>query len=181
MRSGVFFEIDGVLTTSRAENGVQTFPQSVSELQMNRAAMAPLAELKSAGYVLMATVNLTELAGGSMSRRESDRFLSLLRQTFDLDDVLTCPHEEDDDCPCRKPKPGLLIEARFTWHLDLDHSFVISDKWQDAEAARNAGCTSLLVDSPWIGRGHRDVVVSDVSAAVKKLLQFQPARRVMVA
>ena len=75
-------------------------------------------------------------------------------------------------CPCRKPKPGLLVEAAFQWHLDLDRSFVVSDKWQDAEAARTAGCTSLLLQSPWVGDVHHDFVLPDLEAIVDKILQL---------
>src|SRR5690242_18280904 len=98
-----------------------------------------------------------------------------LRKVFPLDDILVCPHDETDRCPCRKPRPGLLLEAAFKWHLDLDRSFVISDKWQDAEAAHNAGCTSVLIRSPWNGTGHRDFIVPDLYAAVYKILQMQLA------
>ena len=86
---------------------------------------------------------------------------------------MLCPHDETDHCPCRKPKPGLLIESAFKWHLDLDHSFVISDKWQDAEAARTAGCTSLLVKSPWVGKGHHDFILPDLTSIVEKILRLQ--------
>ena len=87
---------------------------------------------------------------------------------------MVCPHNESDHCPCRKPKPGLLIEAGFKWHLNLDHSFVISDKWQDAEAARTAGCTSLLLQSPYIGNAHHDFILPDFDTLIEKLLQLRP-------
>ena len=68
---------------------------------------------------------------------------------------------------------GLLIEAGFKWHLNLDHSYVISDKWQDAEAARTAGCTSLLINSPWIGDVHHDFILPDLTAVVDKILRLK--------
>jgi hypothetical protein len=54
----------------------------------------------------------------------------------------------------------------------LERSFVISDKWQDAQAAHVSGCTSVLIKSPWNGSGHHDFVVSDLPGAVKKVLQL---------
>jgi len=101
----------------------------------------------------------------------------VLRKAFPVDDILVCPHDETDRCPCRKPKPGLFVEAGFKWHLNLDHSFVISDKWQDAEAARTVGCTSLMVQSPWLGNVHRDFVLPDVAAIVEKILVLKTTRR----
>jgi D-glycero-D-manno-heptose 1,7-bisphosphate phosphatase len=105
----------------------------------------------------------------------------LLRRKLPLDDILVCPHDEIDRCPCHKPKPGLLVEAGFKWHLDLDRSYVVSEKWQDAEAARTVGCTSLLLNSPWIGRGHHDFVLPDLEAIVDKIQQLQTAKPVMAA
>jgi histidinol phosphatase-like enzyme len=102
---------------------------------------------------------------------------AVLRQMFCLDDILICPHDASDCCPCRKPKPGLLTEAAFKWHVNLQHSYVISNKWQDAEAAHNAGCTSLLISSPWIGKGHRDFVLSKLGEVPGKIAQLQPAAR----
>jgi D-glycero-D-manno-heptose 1,7-bisphosphate phosphatase len=130
--------------------------------------------LKAAGFVLIATTNQPGLSRGYQSRRELDRMHDLLRRTFPLDEIMVCPHDESDHCPCRKPKPGLLIEAGFKWHLNLDHSFVISDKWQDAEAARTAGCTSLLLESKYNGNVHHDFILPDFDMLIEKLLQLRP-------
>jgi D-glycero-D-manno-heptose 1,7-bisphosphate phosphatase len=97
----------------------------------------------------------------------------LLQRTFPVDDILVCPHDEADHCPCRKPAPGLFTEAAFKWHLDLEHSFVISDKWQDARAARAVGCTSMILQSPWNGQGHHDYVLPSLVAIADKILHLQ--------
>ncbi|HEY0455261.1 MAG TPA: HAD hydrolase-like protein, partial [Verrucomicrobiae bacterium] len=110
---------------------------------------------------------------GYQSRRELDRMHDLLRRTFPLDDIMLCPHEEADQCPCRKPRPGLLIESAFKWHLSLDHSFVVSDKWQDAEAARTAGCTSVQLKSPWNGQVHHDFILADLNTIAEKILRLK--------
>jgi D-glycero-D-manno-heptose 1,7-bisphosphate phosphatase len=104
-----------------------------------------------------------------------------LMELFPLDDILVCPHEEDDHCPCRKPNPGLLIEAGFKWHIDLDRSFVVSDKWQDAQAARVAGCTSIMISSPWSGKGHHDCLVSSFEEGIGQLLKLMKANGVVSA
>ena len=140
---------------------------------MNEAMSPLLSRLKAEGFVLIATTNQPGLSRGYQSRRELDRMHDLLCRKLPLDDILVCPHDETDHCPCRKPNPGLLVEAAHKWHLGLDCSFVVSDKWQDAEAARAAGCTSLLLQSPWIGMVHRDFVLPDLGAIVDKILQLR--------
>lgn len=154
----------------RVERGYQVTPLALDEFRLNAEAVEPLRKLKAAGFVLLVTTNQPGLSRGYQSRRELDIMHSLLRQKFPIDEVFLCPHDETDRCPCRKPKPGLLTEAAFKWHLDLDHSFVVSDKWQDAKAAHVAGCTSLLVRSPWNGTGHHDCVLNDLPAVANKIL-----------
>lgn len=181
MKLAVFIERDGVLNQARVERLQQVSPLTLDDLRPNADAAPLLHKLKAAGLMLFCTTNQPGISRGYLNRRELDRMHDLLRCTFPLDDILLCPHDETDRCPCRKPKPGLLVEVAFTWHIDLDRSFVISDKWQDAEAARTAGCTSLLLDSPWIGKVHRDFLLPNLAAAVDKILRLKMASRAIAA
>ena len=172
MKQGIFIERDGILNRARVERRQQVGPLALEEFHPNGEVAPLLNELKAAGLLLIVTTNQPALSRGELSRRELDQMHQRLRQIFPVDDILVCPHEEMDGCTCRKPKPGLLIEGAFKWRLDLSRSFVISDKWQDAEAARRAGVTSLLLDSPWLGGGHHDFVLPDLSSLVGKVLQL---------
>ena len=173
MKRAVFIERDGILNEVRTGPKQQITPLSLEEFKIIPEAAEPLKKLKAVGFILIATTNQPGLSRGYQSRRELDRMHDMIRRAFPLDDILLCPHDEADHCPCRKPRPGLLIEAAFKWHLSLDHSYVISDKWQDAEAARTAGCTSLMVKSPWIGQVHHDFVLSDLNCIVDKILRLK--------
>ena len=181
MKQAVFLERDGVLNIVRVERQQQVVPLTLEDFQINQEAEAQLKRLKAAGLLLIATTNQPGLSRGHQSRRELDRMHQRLTKVLPLDDILVCPHDETDRCPCRKPKPGLLVEAGFKWHLDLDRSFVVSDKWQDADAARLAGCTSLLLSSPWVKAVHRDFVLPDLSSIVDKILDLRAKKRVMAA
>jgi D-glycero-D-manno-heptose 1,7-bisphosphate phosphatase len=173
MRTAIFLERDGILNLPAIEGAYQIAPRTLNELNLNRSAIPPLLELKAAGYALIATTNQPGVSRGHTTRREIDLMNRLIEKTFALDDIFTCLHDDADACPCRKPKPGLFREAAHKWQLDLDHSFVISDKWQDAKAAQNAGCTSILIQSPWNGGGHHDFIVETLKQAVAKVLQLQ--------
>ena len=172
MRSAVFIERDGLLNRVRIERGQPRSPLSLEEFQINPAALEPLKALKHAGFVVLVTTHQPGLSRGTLPRRELDQMHALLQRTFNLDGILVCPHEAQDACPCRKPKPGLLMEAAFKWHLEIDHSFVVSEMWQDAQAAHVAGCTSLLIRSPWNGSGHHDFVLEDLSELAAKVMQL---------
>jgi len=173
MKRAVFVERDGILNEVRPGPKNQIAPLTLEEFKVNKSAESCLRKLKAAGFVLIVTTNQPGLSRGYQSRRELDRMHDVIKHGFPLDDIMVCPHDEADHCPCRKPRPGLLIEAAFKWHLNLDHSFVISDKWQDAEAARTAGCTSLLLKSPWVGNVHHDFVLPDLDAIAEKILSLK--------
>lgn len=174
MKSAIFVERDGILNLERVSGSHPTPPLSLQELEVNKEALEPLRQLKAAGFLIIATTNQQALSQGKISRQELDRIHAQLRQFFPLDDIFVCPHDADDFCPCRKPKPGLLTEAAFKWHIRVDRSFVISNKWQDAEAALNAGCTSLLIQSPWISKGHHDIVLPNLASVVEKITRLSP-------
>ncbi|MEY2410552.1 MAG: D-glycero-D-manno-heptose 1,7-bisphosphate phosphatase [Verrucomicrobiota bacterium] len=173
MKKAVFIERDGILNEVKAGPKHQIAPLTLEEFTVNKKAEPALRKLKNAGFVLIVTTSQPGLSRGYQSRRELDRMHDIIKRSFPLDDLMVCPHDESDHCPCRKPRPGLLIEAAFKWHLNLDHSFVVSDKWQDAEAARTAGCTSLLLQSPWVGNVHHDFVLPDLDAITEKILSLK--------
>jgi D-glycero-D-manno-heptose 1,7-bisphosphate phosphatase len=172
MKPAVFVERDGILNSVTAVGRQQVSPLTREQFQVKTEVVPLLHELKAAGLLIIVTTNQPGVSRGHLSRRELDRMHQNLLATFAVDDLLVCPHEDADHCHCRKPRPGLLIEAAHKWNIDLNRSFVMSDKWQDAEAARRAGATSLLVESPWLGDGHHDFVLPDLPTLVEKLLQL---------
>ena len=181
MKPAVFIERDGVLNKARVEREYQVSPRTLEEFQVNMKCAPLLKKLREAGFMVIVTTNQPGISRGYLPRRELDRMHDLLRRVLPVDDILVCPHDETDRCPCRKPKTGLLMEAGFKWHLDLEHSFVVSDKWQDAVAAGAIGCLSLLIQSPWVGTVHRDFLLPSFEAAVKKILFLQGAGKVTTA
>ena len=181
VKAAVFIERDGVLNQVRVERQHPVSPLTLDDFRINQEAVLLLQKLKATGFLLIVTTNQPGLSRGYQSRRELDRMHDLLRATFALDDILLCPHDETDGCSCRRPKPGLLVEAGFKWRLSLDRCFVISDKWQDAEAGRAVGCTSLLLQSPWNGVARPDLVLPDLAAAVEKLLRLRVSKPLLAA
>ncbi len=169
MRVAVFFERDGILTRSICDNGT---PHRLEDFHVNEEAAGPLGQLSRAGFYLFATTNQPGITAGEPSRRELDLMHTVLTRRLGLTDVLVCPHPIDDQCPCRKPQPGLLREAARRHGVDLDHSFVVSERWVDAEMAEAAGATSVLIRSQHNGNGHHDYVVPDLPGAVLKILEI---------
>jgi D-glycero-D-manno-heptose 1,7-bisphosphate phosphatase len=172
MKAAVFLERDGVLNDYVGDTERPTPPRRADQFVVRLDALPLLQRLKKAGYMLIATTNQPGVGKGEMSRSDLDMMHLLLRRRLPLDDILACP-SDDATHPCCKPQPGMFLEAAFKWSLDLDRSFVISDKWQDAKAAHIAGCTSVMIQSPWIGRDHHDCVVGSLGEAVDRIERLQ--------
>ena len=82
----------------------------------------------------------------SSSRESVDGIHERLKRELDLDAILTCFHDDTDECDCRKPKPGLLFRAAADFGIDLPSSFMVGDRWRDMEAGKRAGCRTFFVD-----------------------------------
>lgn len=174
MKAAVFLERDGILNAYGVEQGSRVAPLRVEQFRVLESVRPGLQELKKAGLLLLVATHQPAVGAGRMSRGEVDLMHAILRRKLPVDDVLLCA-SDDSTHPCYKPHPGLFLEAAFRWSLDLDRCYVISDKWPDAKAAQVAGCTSVLIDSPWVGTDHRDFIVPDFETAVRKVLQLHQA------
>ncbi len=167
----VFFERDGVLIHPVGKEGSTRTPRCLEEFRVREEIGAALADLRAAGFLLFATTNQPGVTSGEPTRREMDMMHAVLVRKLPLDAVLVCPHPSDDACTCRKPLPGLLRESAHEFKLDLEHSFVVSDRWEDAELADAVGATSVLIRSKTNGNGHHDYVVPDFQSAITKVME----------
>lgn len=171
MKVAVFLERDGILNLCEQVGRQQVIPRRAEEFRINPIARELLVQLKNAGFLLIVATNQPGVVRGHMSRTDLELMHGQLRRQLPLDDILVCIND-DPTHPCFKPQAGLFLEASFKWGLDLDRSFVISDKWPDARAAHIAGCTSIMVRSPWVGGDHHDFLVEDLKAGVEKILEL---------
>lgn len=169
MRAAVFIERDGLLVERVRETGGT--PRRWEEFVVRESAIQAVRRLQGAGFAVFATTNQPGVTLGEPTRGDLDRMHAVLRARMDLEEVLFCPHATDDPCTCRKPSPGLLVEAARGHRLDLARSFVLGDHWSDAEMAEAAGAMSVLIRSGSNGNGHHDAVVDDLEAAVGKVLE----------
>ena len=71
---------------------------------------------------------------------------NFLKKEIELDDIFVCYHDDKDNCNCRKPKPGLLLEASKKWNVDFKKSFMIGDRWRDIQAGVKVGCKTIFLN-----------------------------------
>ncbi len=145
-RSAAFLDRDGVLNRAIVRNGKPYSPASLAEFQILPDALPALQALKASGFLLIGATNQPEVVRGTQRREVVETMNEALLAALPLDDILVCYHDDGDGCACRKPLPGLLLQAAARYTIDLSASFMIGDRWRDVDAGRRAGCATVLID-----------------------------------
>ena len=166
----VFLDRDGVIN-QRPPEGL--YITSTEELHLLPGVVDAIARLKHAGYRVFIVTNQRCIARGIASAdvvaQIHDWLLQLLAVGHAaIDRIFVCPHDDADVCSCRKPKPGMLLQAACDFDLDLSECWMVGDSRSDIEAGRAAGCWTFF-----IGAGdcsEADGKASSLADAVDKIL-----------
>jgi D-glycero-D-manno-heptose 1,7-bisphosphate phosphatase len=143
--AAVFLDRDGVLNRAIVRDGKPYPPASVDELEIVLDAACALARLRAAGYLLIVVTNQPDVGRGTTKLAVVEGINDRLRASLPLDAVAMCTHDNVDQCTCRKPKPGLLLQAAEKFGIDLSKSYMIGDRWRDIDAGKAAGCRTALI------------------------------------
>jgi len=146
LRPAVFLDRDGVLNRAVVCDGKPLPPSSVEELELLPGAASSLHDLKAHGFALFVITNQPDVARGKQTREAVEAIHQALASALPVDDIFVCYHDDADNCSCRKPNPGLLLEAQRKHNVDLSRSFVVGDRWRDIDAGHAAGCKTVLID-----------------------------------
>jgi len=143
----VILDRDGVLNAEAPDRGYITSPGAWHWLP---GSLAALAMLRRARVRVSVATNQSGVGRGLMTLQDlaavHDRMLQeALAAGGRVDAVFTCPHAPDATCACRKPEPGLLLEAVAASGIAADSTLVVGDDRRDIEAARSAGLHAVLV------------------------------------
>jgi D-glycero-D-manno-heptose 1,7-bisphosphate phosphatase len=169
-RRAVFLDRDGVLVRELVIEGVARAPLTLADFHILPEASAQVDRLRDAGLKCLVFTNQPEVARGLLSPETLNSMHDRLSATLNVDEVMICPHDEPDGCSCRKPLPGMLLDAARRRNLRLDQSFVVGDRWRDVDAGRAVGCYSILIERPYSNCVQADARVQDLTSAVDCIL-----------
>ena len=173
-RRAVFLDRDGTICEEMG------YLNHISRFRMFPFAAAAIRKLNGAGHAVVVITNQSGVARGifpeELVHRVHEQMVGeLAAGGARVDGVYFCPHKSDDNCECRKPRPGMLERAAREHQLALEGSFLVSDRYADLEMGQAAGVKGILVLTGY-GRGeyewHRaswarqpDFVAEDLSVA----------------
>lgn len=149
MKRAIFLDRDGVLNQAVIKNGKPYPPASVQELIIPEGVQKALSALKLSGFLLIGATNQPDVARGTTDKATVEAINAALMAALPLDDIRICYHDDKDHCECRKPYPGLLVDAAAELGIDLHQSYMIGDRWKDIEAGQRAGCRTI-----WLNQGY---------------------------
>jgi D-glycero-D-manno-heptose 1,7-bisphosphate phosphatase len=151
-RRAVFLDRDGVIIRAIVRSGKPYPPASIHQVEILPEARQILGALAAVGFLLIVITNQPDVARGAQSSQVVETIHAYLKNNLPLDQILTCYHDDQDQCTCRKPAPGLLLEAALTHGIDLNQSFMIGDRWRDIEAGQRAGCKTIFINYDYAER-----------------------------
>ena len=161
----IFLDKDGTL--------IKDYPYNVDPalISLCKNSIEGLRQLQRAGYLLIVVSNQSGLAFDYFSENEltiaKEKVTDLLNaKGIRLDGFYFCPHHTNGkvgryavNCACRKPKPGLILQAAKDFSVDVSRSWMIGDILHDVEAGERAGCRTILIDNgnetEWIVNEYR--------------------------
>jgi len=182
MNQAVFLDRDGVLNRAIVRDSKSYPPRSVDDLEILPGVAEACGVLHQAGFLLIVVTNQPDVARGTQRKEVVEAINRVLAERLPLDEIRVCYHDDDDHCTCRKPQPGLLVQAARDWDIDLPTSFVVGDRWKDIEAGQRAGCRTVFLecgDHTEIEPDHPDHRVSSLIEAAGWISQhrLQPGEK----
>jgi D-glycero-D-manno-heptose 1,7-bisphosphate phosphatase len=193
-RPAAFLDRDGTLNEAvpDPESGLAESPLSLADVRLRPGAATAVGRLTDAGYAPVCVSNQPAAAKGKVTLREllsvHEQVIELLAaEGVQLAASLLCPHHPDGvlgelsgACACRKPAPGMLLDAAAVLDLDLESSWMLGDTDTDIAAGHAAGCRAVLLEYPpsahkRSGASTEELRATDLEDAATRLLDW-PAR-----
>lgn len=148
LKKAVFFDRDGVINKERKD-----YVKTIHELEIFPNVAKAIKLLKNQGFFIVVVSNQSAINRGLTSHDNVKAIHNKLQEFLQqnetsIDAFYYCPHRPDENCECRKPKPGLLLKAIKELKIDPSQSWIIGNNESDITAGKNVGCRTIKVDSP---------------------------------
>lgn len=149
MNKAIFLDRDGVINKKPAEHD---YVKNWNEFIWLPKAKEAIKLVNKAGWLVIVVSNQRGVARGLMSKEDVDKInqkmlKDLANDGAKIDGVYWCGHDYSDNCDCRKPNPGLILQAAKDFNIDLLNSWVVGDSNDDIAAGKAAGCKTFKIKS----------------------------------
>lgn len=160
----IFLDRDGVINESLERNpdGSPNYVKTWPDFKFISGSIKALKILHQAGYQIYIISNQPGITRGFMNEQDladihNNMRAELKKVGAEINGIYYCPHGWDEGCECRKPKPGMLIQAAREHHINLTKAIFIGDDERDVQAGEAAGCRTILLGA---GKSLLDIIES---------------------
>jgi D-glycero-D-manno-heptose 1,7-bisphosphate phosphatase len=172
MARAVFLDRDGVVNSLVLRGGRPVSPRLLSDFRLEARVHGPLERLRDSGYRLFVVSNQPDIARGLLSPQVLTRMNEQVISQLPIERVVVCPHDDYDECRCRKPRPGMIERLAAETEIQLNRSFVVGDSWRDIQAARASGCVGIILDRYYNRNDDADYRVGNLAEAARLIVQW---------
>jgi len=175
MKKAIFIDKDGVIIDASG------FPYRIPTDKLLPEAIEGLKHISDSDYLAIIISNQSWVSRNRMSHDEVTQVFkniqnNLKKLDIHIDDFYFCPHTEKHNCNCRKPNPGMVLQAAEKHNIDIKNSFMIGDMTGDIELGKRLGMKTILVKTGAGGSDKRfnttpDHVFENISEAAKHIIQ----------
>ena len=124
-KRAIFLDRDGVINKVVMRDGKPCSPRKMEEFDILDGAKEAVLKAKMKGFSIIVVTNQPDIARGKMEERELAMMTERIYELLEVDEIFICPHDDHHKCECRKPMPGMLIQAAMSKDIDLERSFLI--------------------------------------------------------
>jgi D-glycero-D-manno-heptose 1,7-bisphosphate phosphatase len=175
LRPAVFLDRDGVLNRAIIRDGKPYSPMTPAEFQLLPGVQEACLLLEEQGLPLIVVTNQPEIARGRLPVATVTEMHAELRRKLPILDVVVCGHDNADNCACRKPKPGMILDAAQRHGLDPARSVMVGDRGSDIAAGLAAGCATVRVGGGYSGEAlgsKADAEADSLKSALDLIIQL---------
>lgn len=145
MVKAVFLDRDGVIVRPTMRGGKPCAPRRLDEFEFLPNVKLACHHLIGAGYMLFIVTNQPDVGNGFISAKTLEAMHKRVSKELPITKIYCCVHSRTTDCKCRKPKPGMLLQAQQEFNIDMTQSWMIGDSDTDVEAGNAAFCKPILL------------------------------------
>ena len=142
----VFLDRDGVLVRTDVVDGKPIAVKTFAEFELLPGVIEAVTELRANGFFTVVVTNQPDVGKGLIAEDVLSAMHTKLESLLPLNLIMVCKHRQDENCSCRKPQPGMLLQAAAQLDIDLSQSFMIGDRDSDIIAGLRANCYTVLID-----------------------------------
>lgn len=139
-----FFDRDGVLNKAIIKNKKPYPPQNLEKLILNKDALEIITFLKKLEFKIFVFTNQPDVARRKIKKKEVIKINDYITKKLLIDELFVC-YCATNECFRRKPNPGMIFDAKKKWHINLQKSYVVGDRYKDIEAGINAGTRTIYM------------------------------------